>query len=342
MRFAQPEYLYALGLVPLLIIFYIFRFRQKAIALNRLGNPELLAKLSRTTSIGRQKLKAGLMVCSMACCLAALARPQFGTKIETAKRQGFEIIVALDVSNSMLVEDVKPNRLMRAKHAIRSLMAQLQGDRIGLVVFAGAAFLQCPMTSDYSAMELFLDGVDTETVGTQGTAISEALQTAMKAFQKNRQEHKIVVLITDGEDHQDDPVAVARELSSQGIRVYAVGIGTPFGEPIPIKNVGGRVSGHKRDEAGSVVMSRLDENTLQQIAMETEGTYYRSTLGENEIQAIYDDISELEKTEFESKEYTQYEERYQYILAFTLFFFILDTLINDRKVIKTPWMGRFE
>jgi len=231
---------------------------------------------------------------------------------------------------------------MRAKHAIRSLMAQLQGDRIGLVVFAGAAFLQCPMTSDYSALELFLDGVDTETVGTQGTAISEALQTAMKAFQKNRQEHKIVVLLTDGEDHQDDPVAAARELSSQGIRVYAVGIGTPFGEPIPIKNVGGRVSGHKRDEAGSVVMSRLDENTLQQIAMETEGTYYRSTLGEDEIQAIYDDITELEKTEFESKEYTQYEERYQYILAFTLFFFILYTLINDRKAIKTPWMGRFE
>jgi Ca-activated chloride channel family protein len=329
MRFAQPEYLYALGLVPLLIIFYIFRFRQKAKALNRLGNPELLAKLSRTTSIGRQKLKAGLMVCSMVCCLVALARPQFGTKIETAKRQGFEIIVALDVSNSMLAEDVKPNRLMRAKHAIRSLMAQLQGDRIGLVVFAGAAFLQCPMTSDYSALELFLDGVDTETVGTQGTAISEALQIAMKAFQKNPQEHKIVVLLTDGEDHQDDPVAAARELSSQGIRVYAVGIG-------------GRVSGHKRDEAGSVVMSRLDENTLQQIAMETEGTYYRSTLGEDEIQAIYDDITELEKTEFESKEYTQYEERYQYILAFTLFFFILDTLINDRKAIKTPWMGRFE
>ena len=150
------------------------------------------------------------------------------------------------------------------------------------------------------------------------------------------------MLLTDGEDHQDDPVAAARELSSQGIRVYAVGIGTPFGEPIPIKNVGGRVSGHKRDEAGSVVMSRLDENTLQQIAMETEGTYYRSTLGEDEIQAIYDDITELEKTEFESKEYTQYEERYQYILASTLFFFILYTLINDRKAIKTPWMGRFE
>lgn len=342
MRFAQPEYLYALGLVPLLIVFYIVRFRQKAKALALLGNPELLAKLSRTTSIGRQKLKAGLMVCSVTCCLLALARPQFGTKIETIKRQGFEIMVALDVSNSMLAEDVKPNRLIRAKHAIRSLMAQLEGDRIGLVVFAGAAFLQCPMTSDYSALELFLDGVDTETVGTQGTAISEALDVATRTFQQNQREHKIVVLLTDGEDHQDDPITTAKKLSSQGIRVYAIGIGTPFGEPIPIKNTGGRVSGHKRDDAGSVVMSRLDENTLQQIALETEGAYYRSTLGEEEIQAIYHDIAELEKSEFEAKEFTQYEERYQYVLAFALFFFILDTLINDRKVIKSTWMGRFE
>jgi Ca-activated chloride channel homolog len=342
MRFAQPEYLYALALVPLLIIFYIVRFRKKAKALAVLGNPELLAKLSRTTNTGRQKLKAGLIVCSVICCLLALARPQFGTKIETIKRQGFEIMVALDVSNSMLAEDVKPNRLIRAKHAIRSLMAQLQGDRIGLVVFAGAAFLQCPMTSDYSALELFLNGVDTETVGTQGTAISEALEVATRAFQQNQREHKIVVLLTDGEDHQDDPVASARELSSQGIRVYPIGIGTPFGEPIPIKNTGGRVSRLKRDDAGSVVMSRLDENTLQQIALETEGTYYRSTLGEDEILAIYDDITGLERSEFEAKEYTQYEERYQYVLVLALFFFILDSLINDRKVIKSTWMGRFQ
>lgn len=342
MRFAQPEYLYALGLVPLLIVFYMVRFRKKARALADLGNPTLLAKLSRSTSAGRQTVKAALLIGSITCGILAMARPQYGTKVETVKRQGFEIMVALDVSNSMLAEDVKPNRLIRAKHAVRSLIEQLQGDRIGLVVFAGAAFLQSPMTTDYSALELFLSSIDTETVGTQGTAIAEALETAARAFDKERRDHKIIILLTDGEDHQDDPIAAAGRLAAEGIRVYTIGVGTPFGEPIPIKTSGGRTSGHKRDDAGSVVMSRLDETTLQQIALETQGAYYRSTLGESEITAIYADIAELEKSEFDAREITQYDEKFQYILAVALLLFILDTLISDRKTINTSWMGRFE
>ena len=257
-----------------------------------------------------------------------------GTRVETVKQEGFEIMVALDVSNSMMAEDVQPNRLERAKHGIRTLMSKLQGDRIGLVVFAGAAFLQCPMTSDYSAVELFLSGVDNETVGVQGTEISQALQVALRGFGDKPRDQKVVVLLTDGEDHDDDPVSTARELAKQGIRVYAIGIGTPFGELIPVRDEQGNVVGHRKNSEGSVVMSRLDEVTLQQIAAETNGAYYPSTLGEQEIDAIYQELTRSDKTEFESRQITQYEERYQYVLVFALLFFFVEAIINDRKKLK--------
>ena len=334
MRFAQPEYLYALAVVPVLLAFYIMVFRWKTRALARFGNPELLARLSLAVSPLRQKTKIALLLCGLICCILALARPQMGTRVETVKQEGFEIIVALDVSNSMMAEDVQPNRLERAKHAIRTLMSKLQGDRIGLVVFAGAAFLQCPMTSDYSAVELFLSGVDNETVGVQGTEISQALQTAVRGFDDKPRSQKVVVLLTDGEDHEDDPVGTARELAKQGIRVYAIGVGTPFGELIPIRDAQGNVVGHRKNREGSIVMSRLDEVTLQQIAAETNGAYYPSTLGEQEIDAIYHELTQSDKTEFESRHITQYEEQYQYVLVFALLFFFLEVIISDRKKLK--------
>lgn len=334
MRFAQPEYLYALAVAPALLVFYIMAFRWKTRALARFGNPELLARLSLAVSPVRQKIKVSLLLCGLICCILALARPQMGTRVETVKQEGFEIMVALDVSNSMMAEDVQPNRLERAKHGIRTLMSKLQGDRIGLVVFAGAAFLQCPMTSDYSAVELFLSGVDNETVGVQGTEISQALQVALRGFGDKPRDQKVVVLLTDGEDHDDDPVSTARELAKQGIRVYAIGIGTPFGELIPVRDEQGNVVGHRKNSEGSVVMSRLDEVTLQQIAAETNGAYYPSTLGEQEIDAIYQELTRSDKTEFESRQITQYEERYQYVLVFALLFFFVEAIINDRKKLK--------
>lgn len=334
MRFAQPEYLYALAVAPLLLIFYIVTFRRKALALARFGNPLLLARLSVSVSPLRQKIKVAMLLCGLVCCILALARPQMGTRVEMVKQEGFEIMVALDVSNSMMAEDIQPNRLERAKHAIRTLVSRLKGDRIGLVVFAGAAFLQCPMTSDYGAIELFLSGVDNETVGVQGTEISQALQTALRGFDDKPRDQKVVVLLTDGEGHDDDPVGTARELAKQGIRVYAVGVGTPFGELIPIRDAQGNVVGHRKDGAGSVVMSQLDEVTLQQIAAETNGAYYPSTLGEQEIDDIYSALTQSDKAAFESRQITQYEERYQYLLVFGLLFFFVEAIISDRKKIK--------
>ena len=341
MRFAQPEFLYLLAVAPALILFYVVRFRRRREALRQLGEPELVDRLSRSTVAGRQSVKAALLVLTLVCFTLALARPQFGTRSETVSQTGFSVMVALDVSNSMLAEDVRPNRLIRAKYAVRSLVRKLRNDRVGLVVFAGSAFLQCPLTSDYSIVELFLDGVDTQTVGTQGTVIAEALQIAGRSFQQDHKGYKAVVLITDGEDHQDDPVAAARELAAQDVRVYVVGIGTPLGVPIPVKGDDGLVSGHLRDRSGEVVMSRLDESTLRQIAETTGGAYHEALPAGEEMDVIYDTIASLERSEFESREFTQYVERYQHILLFGLLLLVADTVIRDRRLlIESQESGR--
>ncbi|MCY4544318.1 MAG: VWA domain-containing protein [Gemmatimonadetes bacterium] len=333
MRFAQPEFLYLLAIAPLLILFFIVRFRHRRDVLMKLGEQALLDRLSRSTVAGRQPVKAALVVLALVCFVLALARPQFGTRSETIRQTGFSVMAALDVSNSMLAEDVRPNRLIRAKYAVRSLVRKLRNDQIGLVVFAGSAFLQCPLTSDYSIVELFLDGIDTRTVGTQGTAISQALQIAGQSFQQDHRGYKAIVLITDGEDHQEDPVAVAADLAAQGVRVYVVGIGTPNGVPIPIMGEDGTVAGHMRDRSGAVVMSRLDESTLRQIAETTGGAYYRASPGGEEMDLVYDTISSLERAEFESREFTQYVERFQYILLFGLLLLVADTVIRDRRLL---------
>ena len=332
MQFAQPEFLYLLAIAPLLMLFFAVRFRRRREALRQLGEPELVDRLSRSTAAGRQSVKAALALAALVCFTVALARPQFGTRSETVSQTGFSVMVALDVSNSMLAEDVRPNRLIRAKYAVRSLVERLQNDRIGLVVFAGSAFLQCPLTSDYSIVELFLDGIDTGTVGTQGTAIAEALRIAGRSFQQNQKGYKAVVLITDGEDHQDDPVAAATELAAQGVRVYVVGIGTPLGVPIPVKGGDGRIEGHMRDRSGEVVMSRLDECTLRHIAESTGGAFYLASPGGDEMDLVYDTLASLERAEYESREFTQYVERYQYILSFGLLLLVANTLIRERRM----------
>ncbi len=332
MQFAQPEFLYLLAIAPLLILFFAVQFRRRREALRQLGEPELVGRLSRSTAAGRQSVKAALALVTLTCFALALARPQFGTRSETVSQTGFSVMVALDVSNSMMAEDVRPNRLVRAKFAVRSLVRKLRNDRIGLVVFAGSAFLQCPLTSDYSIVELFLDGIDTRTVGTQGTAIAGALRIAGRSFQQSQKGYRAVVLITDGEDHQDDPVAAATELAAQGVRVYVVGIGTPLGVPIPVKGEDGRVEGHMRDRSGEVVMSRLDESALRHIAESTGGAFYLASPGGEEMDLVYDTLASLERAEYESREFTQYVERYQYILSFGLLLLVVNTLIRERRM----------
>jgi Ca-activated chloride channel family protein len=237
--------------------------------------------------------------------------------------------MALDVSNSMLAEDIKPNRLERAKRAISQLIDKLEGDRIGIVVFAGKAYMQLPITSDYSAAKLFLSTIDTEIVPTQGTSIGQAIDLSLTAFSDNKHE-KAIVVITDGEDHDDNPIAAAENALAQGIKVYTIGIGLPEGAPIP-EFSNGQQMGFKKDLSGKTVITKLDELTLQKVATAGEGIYVRANNTSAGLNQVFEEISKMEKQRYETKMFSDYEDRFQYFLALALFLLVIELLIFERK-----------
>jgi len=340
MSFGAPTYFHLLWLLPLLILFYAWAFRRKRRALTLFGNPELMGKMTATTSRTRQVWKTILGILGVLFLVLAAVRPQFGTKLEIARRSGVDIIVVLDTSLSMLTEDIKPNRLERAKQEIRSFIDKLAGDRIGLVAFSGVSFVQCPLTLDYSAAKIFLGVIDTDLIPVPGTAIGAAIRTATKAFNVRERKYKVVVLLTDGEDHTTDPVEAAKKAADEGVRIYTIGLGTRAGELIPVRDARGGVD-YKRDRQGTPVKSRLDEATLEKIALATGGKYYRSTVGEMELDRIYEEISTMEKRELRSKKFTRYEERFQYPLFLAIVAFALEALLSDRRRVRREWQGRF-
>ncbi|OGW19199.1 MAG: hypothetical protein A3K09_02585, partial [Nitrospinae bacterium RIFCSPLOWO2_12_FULL_47_7] len=289
MRFGQPYYFHLLWLIIPIIFFYAWAMRKKRLLTNRFCSPEIIPKLISPLARQRQRLKNALMVFALLLSLIALTHPQWGFKWEELRQEGVDIIIALDVSNSMLAEDIKPNRLIRAKHKVADLINMLEGDRVGLVAFAGTSFLQCPLTLDYSAATLFLDMIDTELIPVPGTAIAHAIHTSTKAFSTREKKSKVIILITDGEDHEGRVQEAVREAREQGVKIYTVGIGQDSGAPIP--NVGG---GFKKDRQGNVVLSKLGESVLQKIALDTGGAYVRSVTGDMDLNKIY--IEDIKKT----------------------------------------------
>jgi len=254
--------------------------------------------------------------------------------MEMMKRQGVDIIVAIDVSASMLAEDMKPNRITKARQEVRGILDRLQGDRIGLVAFAGEAFIQCPLTLDYSAAELFLDVIDVGLIPRQGTAIGDAIRKATEAFESKERKHKVLILLTDGEDHNTNPIEAADEARKAGVKIYAISIGSPVGEPIPITDRAGNKAGYKKDKNGEVVVTKLDEMTLQKIALNTGGRYYNASPGEMELDKVYDDIAKMEKKELEGKLLMQYEDRFQYPLALALILIIGEFFISEKRKVR--------
>jgi Ca-activated chloride channel family protein len=295
-----------------------------------------------TVSRKRQAWKAALQTLAVLGLVLALARPQFGTKLRTVKREGLDVVIALDVSLSMLAEDIKPNRLEKAKHEIGTFIDQLQGDRIGLVAFAGRAFVQCPLTLDYGAAKMILDSMTPDLIPVPGTAVAEAIRKAAEAFVGQERKHKVLILITDGEDHGGDPLEAAKAASREGVVVYTVGIGSVQGVPIPVVDERGDPSGFKKDRSGSVVTTKLDEITLEKIALETGGKYHRGTPGESELDKIHEDLSQMEKKNLASKEFAQYEERFQGVLLVTFVLLALESALPERRRMKKTWKGRFE
>jgi Ca-activated chloride channel family protein len=332
MTFVHPVFLYGLLLLPLAGLFLWWARRRRERDLARLGNPVLVQRLSSTVNWRGRRWKDALWLLVLAALLVALARPQWGSVTEVVEQEGIEVMVVLDVSNSMLAQDVKPDRLSRAKMEISDLMERLGGDEIGLVLFSGASFVQFPLTSDYATARTFLDNARPQVISRPGTAIAEAIRTAMGGFDVNRSSQKAIVLITDGEDHEGDALASARTAAEQGIRIYTVGFGSPEGVPIPEYDERGEVAGYKVDQAGEVVLSRLDEATLRQIAEAGNGEYYRATASGSELEALAQELNTLQTAELASVVETRGIERFQFFLLIGLAALVAAELIPDRAV----------
>lgn len=324
-RFANSEYLYLLLLIPVLAIIYALVARRRRHLLAKFGNLELLQGLMPDFSRGRLRLKFVLYLLALACIIVAAARPQFGSKLREEKSKGVEMMLVVDVSNSMLAEDFEPNRLERTKYAIGKLFEGLHQERVGLVAFAGEPKVQLPITSDYRMAQAFAKRLSPSLVGEQGTAVGKALQLATLSFSSQSEQSRVIVLITDGENHEDDAVEAARVAKEQGIRIYTIGIGTPEGAPIKIDGE------FVKDEDGQMVVSKLGEQMLEQIASITDGAYVRATKQSIGLEEIVKSINEMEKSELSTVRYEEYNEQYQYLLAVALSLLLLESLILSRR-----------
>jgi Ca-activated chloride channel family protein len=298
--------------------------------IRQFGNPVLLRQLMPEIGTYKRSLKSILLLLALAFLLLGVANPQIGTRMEEVKREGVDIMIALDVSNSMKAEDLKPNRLENAKQEIAHLIEKLQTDRIGLIVFGGDSYLQLPLTTDYSAARLILSTIDVDAVPVPGTAIGSAIKLAMKSFESGETKHKVIILITDGENHEDDAVAAAKEANKEGVVLHTIGLGSPEGAPIPVYQNGVEV-GYKKDADGNTVITKLDEQGMQQIAEAGGGKYIRGTNEEDELGVIFNEIQSMEKKEFGAKVFTEFEDRFQYFLGAGLVLLLMEFFVSERK-----------
>ncbi len=315
-------------LIPAMLLFYIYAFKKKARLIELFCKKDLKAFIIPHYSTARQWFKAFLVMLGILTIIFALMRPRWGFHWEEIKRVGIDIIVAVDCSQSMMAEDVQPNRIERAKREIQDILNMLEGDRIGLVAFAGTSFVQCPLTLDYGAFRIFLDYLDTDLIPVQGTAITKAIQEAIGCFDRTQKGSKAIILITDGEDHEGDPLEAAKEAKNRGVKIFTIGIGKEGGAPIPEKDK----SGFKKDKQGAVILTKLDEKTLQRIALETGGSYVRSVTGDLDLEKIYKEgIKGMEQKELASTKKRIWEERFQWFLLFAIIFLTIDMTFPERR-----------
>jgi Ca-activated chloride channel family protein len=337
-RFANIEFLYALAVIPLMILVYWAFGRSRAKAVARFGNPSILERLAEDASRSKRLVKFIVLLSAVACLLIALADPRIGTRLEDVKQEGVDIFIALDVSLSMKSEDIKPNRLEKAKFEVRNLVSRLGGDRIGLIIFAGQAFTQFPLTTDYSAASMFLDIVDVDAVPVPGTDIGSAIERAVESFDFEETTTKVLVIITDGENTEGDAFDAAEDAAKKGVLIYTIGLGSPTGAPIPVYNAAGQQVDFKRDRGGAVVISKLDEASLQKLASIGSGKYFRGTNAQDELDEIYKNINALQKKEFGVKQFTDYEDRFQFFLVPAILLLLAEVLMTENRL---RWLARW-
>lgn len=332
MNYADARYISALFFTAVILsLFYIWVMRKRKSLMEKFADKNMIGGIAPTFSLGRKIWKMALVGSALLLSILALARPQWGFEWQEIKRSGLDILVAMDVSRSMLAKDVKPNRLERSKFAVKDLVKKLSGDRVGLIAFAGTAFLQCPLTIDYNGFLLSLDDLNTETIPRPGTSISGAIKEAINVFQGPEKKFKVLIIITDGEDLEGDAMSAASEAAQDGIRIYCLGVGTTGGELIPtVDERGERV--YLADRSGQAVKTRLNEDLLKRIAVATGGSYVHATQSDFGLILLYDKIiSKLEKRDIEAKMKKHYQERYQIFLSIAVVLLLIESLLSERK-----------
>ena len=325
LNFAQAQYLLLLLLIPVFFIIQAVILKLRRRRIRKFGDEALVSKLMPSYSKGKVWVRLVLFSIGFFFFVIGLSRPQIGAKLKDHETKGAEIMIVLDVSNSMLAEDYSPNRLERAKLAISRIVDKLRDDRIGLILFAGDSFVQLPITTDYVSAKMFLNSITTDSVPVQGTAIGDAINTAMRSFSVQSEKSRAIIVITDGENHEDDPVAAAQQAAELGVRVYTIGVGSPEGKPIPMD---GELL---KDKNGEIVVTRLDEKVLQDVAQAGNGVYVRAGNSEFGLNPVIDNIRKLEDERYSSIVFEEFDEQFMYFLGIALFFFVLEMLIGDRR-----------
>lgn len=336
MQLEEKIWFWALLIIPVLFLLFLFLQLWRRNTQRKFADKKLLKRLSPNQSTFKSVLKIIVLSLAFACLAIALVNPKIGTKLETVKREGVDIVFALDVSKSMLAEDIAPNRLDKAKQLVTQIVNNLASDRIGIIAYAGKAFPQLPITTDYAAAKMFLQNMNTDMLSSQGTAINEAITLAKTYYDDEEQTNRVLIIISDGEDHSDSASEVAEEASEEGIRIFTIGVGDKKGGPIPIKR-NGIILNYKKDKNGETVITKLNEETLQNIAQEANGAYINGKNTNDVIESIRDILNKMDKKEFEAKQFADFKDQFQWFLALGIFFLLIDIFLLERK---TGWLKK--
>jgi len=332
----EKIWFWVLGIIPIIFLIFLVLQIWKQKSQSKFADKQLLKRLSPNRSLFKSILKLVVISLAFACLAIALVNPKIGTKLETVKREGVDIVFAIDVSKSMLAEDIAPNRLEKTKQLVTQIINNLASDRVGIIAYAGKAFPQLPITTDYAAAKMFLQNMSTDMLSSQGTAINEAIKLAKTYYDDEEQTNRVLIIISDGEDHSEQAAAVAEEANEEGIRIFTIGVGDVKGGPIPEKR-NGVVLNYKKDSNGETVITRLNEDVLKSIASNANGEYINGRNTKDVVDRIREILNKMDKTEFEAKQYADFKDQFQWFLGFALFFLFLDIFLLERK---TGWLKK--
>jgi len=337
-KLEEPIYFYALAIIPVMIVIFLLVLWWKKRTQKKFADLELLEQLAPNSSVFKSTLKLLILSLGITFLVLALVNPKMGSKLKTVKREGVDLVFALDVSRSMLAEDIAPNRLEKAKQVISKIIDNLGSDRVGVIIYAGNSYPLLPITTDHAAANMFLQNASPDLVSSQGTAINEALELAKTYYNNDEQTNRFLVIISDGEDHQEETKQMAQNLSNDGVKVYTIGVGTEKGGPIPLRESGDLV-GYKKDRKGETVITKRNAEVLQNIADIANGKYIDGNITENPVKEISSIMANAQKSEFETKQFSDYKDQFQWFLGIGVFFLLLDVFLFEKK---TKWVKKVD